>query len=269
MIQIINKRTSTHPNHCEDNYYLYEGELYEGEDVIIGAVLDGCSTGLNSHFASQFIKYSMDKNLNYINLQNNLFDVDILFNPNPVRGFNLLSELILEDICKVKDLLKLDALNFLSTIVYFAFDVKTCKLTVQFCGDGTMIVTDVNGQTFRYSNDEGNTPQYLAYQMPDSNELYEYLDSRIVKVCENVESFAICTDGIDSFVNLKNPHLNREVAVNYLIFGEDFKYQKTGLSKRFNVLTNTFEDLKKSEQLFWWDIKDDLTVIKYTPNEII
>lgn len=251
MIQILNKRASTHPNHCEDSYF-----IHEDDEVIVGAVLDGCSTGIESHFASQFVKYALESGIRHCSKKKFNFTNDE----------QMLDSLVLDchkclDVAKY--LLGLTEMNFLSTMVVFVYSKGESRLTVKFWGDGSIFVTDKNDLTVRFDNDEGNAPQYLAYYTPNKPETYDYFSSRITKTFLDVKSFSICTDGIDSLVNLKNPHVNREVAINHLLYSDKFKTQKLGLSKRFSQLTNRFDDLKLSEELYYWDIKDDLTIIHF------
>lgn len=243
MISILNKRSSTHSNWCEDNYW-----LYDTDEFVIGAVLDGCSTGINSHFASTLVKYSFEKSSKSENLNN---DPDIL-----VDAF--LCELR-SHFKSIRDEIGLTEMNLLSTIVFFHYSKIENKLFVKFIGDGVIYV---NGNEF--VNDENNTPDYLSYHLNESwSHFYKWLDSKRIEIYENVENFAICSDGIHSLVNLKNPHIKKEVAINYLIVNEDWRGQFNGLNKKFNILTNKDDSIKKSEELFWWDIKDDLTVIRY------
>lgn len=244
MIQILNKRSSTHPNWCEDNYWVNETDEY-----IQGAVLDGCSTGINSHFASTLIKYSFERSNNLVHIRrddlNNYFDVII----SRVRN----------DLNDVKTALNLTELNLLSTIVFFFYNKKDKSLWVKFIGDGVIYV-DGN----EIINDENNMPDYLAYHLIESwSMFYSWIESRRTLYFENVENFAICSDGINSLVNLKNPHIKKEVAINFLIIDDQWKGLENGLNKKFNILTNRYEELKRSDELYWWDIKDDLTIIKY------
>lgn len=246
MIQILNKRSSTHPNWCEDNYW-----LLETEDYIYGAVLDGCSTGHNSHFASTFVKYALEKGVGKV--------VDIDECP-----FNTLADhlatYVLDKMKVISTSLDLTDMNLLSTIVFFAYSKEDQELYVKFFGDG---VVYVNGEEFVH--DEANAPQYLAYQMYVDDAAFElYLGSRKEQWFQDVKDFSICSDGIHSFKNLKNGNLDRLVPVDFLVRNTDWVKQKKGLCKKFNILTERKEEYIANEELSWWDIQDDLTIIRYT-----
>ena len=244
MIQILNKRASTHPNWCEDNYWL-KTEGY----TTMGAVLDGCSTGTESHFASTFFKYAIEK-----------ASQCIYFSTCPPReAFEYIAHSVLTDIDAVRKLLSLTDMNFLSTMVLFHFDDIDKRLNVMFFGDGMVFV---NGERFDHA--EGNAPEYLAYQLYNSVEDKQaYFESRKYMTFEDVQTFSICTDGIGSFVNLRDGKIPDEVAVQYLLNNPRFQHLKTGLSKRFTLLTSRDESIAESPELCWWEIRDDLTIIHY------
>lgn len=248
MIQVLNKRASTHPNHCEDNYWVEETDQY-----VVGAVLDGCSTGIESHFASTLIRHILSTSWKTNDTQNYLINHD---------SFEFISMLfgdVLFELNVINDRLKLSELHYLSTIVLFVYDKIGKQLFVKFAGDGS-VFTDQG----YYTHDENNMPDYIAYHI---NEVWsqknKWIKSRHFEFYENVNQFSICTDGIDSFVNLKNPHLDREIAKNFILNSDKFSGLKTGLTKRFNILTNKNESLKESDELWYWDIQDDLTIIHY------
>lgn len=242
MFSILNKRSSTHPNWCEDNYFLVETDKYA-----IGAVLDGCSTGVNSYFASTLIKYAFEKSC----VVPTSFEINYLDYTNDLLGN------VWCTVMQAKDILGVGDLHLLSTIVFFIYNKQRKKLFVKFAGDGTIVVNGVS-----YTNDEKNAPDYLAYHN-NWADFEKWNKTRRTEQFVNVESFAICTDGIDSFVNLKNPHISKQIAVDYLLQNDDFGKLSNQLNKKFNILTNRDEELKKSDDLYWWDIKDDITIIRY------
>lgn len=242
VFSILNKRASTHPNWCEDNYFLIETDEYA-----IGAVLDGCSTGLNSYFASTLMKYAFEKSC----------VVPTLPKPNYLEYTNDLLGNVWFTVIQTKDMLGVSDLHLLSTIVFFIYNKRHEELFVKFAGDGTIVVNGI-----AYTNDEKNAPDYLAYHN-NWADFSKWNKTRRTEQFVNVETFAICTDGIDSFVNLKNPHISKQIAIDYLLQCDDFGKLSNQLNKKFNILTNRDEELKKSDDLYWWDIKDDITIIKY------
>lgn len=247
MTSILNKRASGHPTHCEDSYFLYEDDV-----KIVGAVLDGCSTGINSHFASQFFAYALER----YSVQSVGFDHYLA----PPSKWEIFERVMFNDISdrmwNISATLGLTRMHFLSTIVYFVHLKRERELHVTFFGDG---VVYVNGE--RFTNEENNMPDYFAYHV--SNDLDTYVASRPRRVFSDVSDFSICTDGIDSFVNLRDGHLDRSIPVDFLVRDTRSINLKNGLNKKFNILTNRSEDIKLSDEHWWWDIQDDLTIIRY------
>lgn len=245
MITILNKISSEHELHCEDNYY-----LFEDENIIVGAVLDGCSTGINSHWASQTLQYCFKQyekafGFNeFITLFSNGWDSEVN---------NILCE-VATALNETKKVLDLTDMNLLSTIVFFVYNKKTKTLYVKFIGDGAFFYKK-NNEWYSIENDENNTPLYLGYycQIPKEN-LLSFLTTRVTYILDEIEEFAISSDGIFSFKN--NKSLEEEIQItspeNYLIADESFIKLKHELGKKFIGLRND-----------GWVIKDDLTVIKY------
>lgn len=259
MIQILNKRASTHPNWCEDNYFLYEDERF-----IVGAVLDGCSTGINSHFASTAVKYAFERAMTDNRNLDQLSKINY-----QVSYSDFFSEIIGDvksNLTMIKMVLNLTEMNLLSTIVFFTFNKLNSELYVKFIGDGSVFV---NGT--RFDNDENNMPDYLAYHLENISwsTFYKWSSDKPSILFTDVNSFAICTDGIDSFSNVHDRLKSKTIPVSFLIDDSKFSKLTAGLEKKFNILTNRFEEIKFSDDIFCWEILDDLTIIKYNQDEVI
>lgn len=245
MISILNKISAEHEIHCEDNYY-----LFEDENIIVGAVLDGCSTGINSHWASQTLQYCFklyEKSFGFnefITTFSNGWDNDV----NDILSY------VATTLNKAKQVLGLEDMNLLSTIVFFVYNKNTKTLYVKFVGDGVFFYKKEN-IWYSIENDENNIPLYLGYycNIPEKN-LFNFLETRTTYILDEVEEFAISSDGIFSFKNNKDN--DEEIKItspeNYLIVDESFIKLKHELGKKFIGLRND-----------GWVIKDDLTVIKY------
>lgn len=254
MLSVLNRRADTHPNHCEDNYF-----VFEDDSKVVGAVLDGCSTGNNSHWASQTFAYSLNK----IRLETDNFS---LFDHAPVRWeestLEVVNRLRMDIRCSV-NVLGLTDMELLTTVVLFVYDKVSKTLYVKFFGDGTIIYRDVDG--FKYlTNDEENAPLYLSYFLNISDDEFgRYVSSRRTEILRGVDEFCICSDGIDSFVNLKDGKLDRRIPVRFLCEDSYLGHLSAGLGKKFNILANRNDDIKYSDDHYWWSIQDDLTIIRY------
>lgn len=183
----------TYKNTCEDSVFVKETESF-----IFGICADGCSTGINSAWASQFLCYLV---------QNRPWDVT----SNEYLAY---LRIRLRDI--LADL-HLTEMNLLSTCLLFNYNKKLKILKLRIIGDGYYYVNRVE-----YCIDHNNIPDYLAYHLYDDFLLF--CEKYPELIYENVDSFQICTDGIKSFAvsqfeeAKKNPSilLENPTSENYL-----------------------------------------------------
>lgn len=254
MVSILNKRSPDHLNWCEDNYF-----IYENDKIIVGAVLDGCSTGKDSHWASKTLALVFDS---LKPLWNNF---EIFENPdiNPIYYIDKIIADCSNSLSEISTTLKLPFDNFLSTIVFFVYHKETKQLAVKFFGDGAFFykTDEVDGEYIMVENDEKNMPLYLGYYFKnENNNLTRYIETRNCYILENVVDFSICSDGIFSFKH--HPLLNKNQEdelknpIDFLIKDKFLQNLKAGLSRKFNMLTKQ-----------GYVIEDDLTVMRYI-NEI-
>lgn len=247
MLSILNKRSIDHPNWCEDNYF-----VHQDDKIILGAVLDGCSSGTDSYWASKTISLFFEK---LKKTQNNFEH----FHYTESWDF-CTRELLLDLAFSINQLtkaLQLDENTFLSTIVFFVYHKEKEKLFVKFVGDGSFYYQGVDGEFKQVVNDENNMPLYLAYYagMKEST-LTNFINSRPQFVVDGVKDFSVCTDGIDAFTFKKmegEPEHNPKV---FLLTDPFLTHLKAGLARKFNILTRD-----------GWVIEDDLTIIRYKKQE--
>lgn len=244
MVSIINKRAINHDLHCEDNFF-----IFENGEKIIGAVLDGCSSGKDAWWASKLISNILSKiqqewnDFSAITTDSSLWDAyvnEILFQ----------TSLKIRDIVKVLDV---DWESLLSTIVFFVYDKENEQLYVKFIGDGVFFVKK-DGEWYDIENNENNMPLYLGYYFDKENKsLMNFIQSRRTELVYGVEEFSISSDGIYSFSNIKEKELKQSIPIEFLI-KEDLTFRKLKheLGRKFNMLADS-----------GWIINDDLTIIKY------
>lgn len=184
----------TYKNQCEDSVFVKETESF-----IYGCVCDGCSTGINSAWASQTLCYFIESYGPWI-----ISDQFLCF--------------LKSNLLEIGKIIKLDKMKLLSTLVLFRYDKETKNLKIRVFGDS---VYYINNKEFIV--DQNNTPDYLAYHL-NTDDFLEYLNNNPIKEYENVKSFQICTDGIKSFsvsqfeTPQKNPSilLEKPTSENYL-----------------------------------------------------
>lgn len=228
MISALNK-VKNGKNICEDLYIIEEDETY-----IQGAIMDGCSTGINSGWIVQTVVYILKKLFRRTSNFNILYSLDFLFS----------------ELRTTSALFQLDSSNnLLFTFIPFRYNKQTKVFEIRTFGDCTYFINDV-----QYVVDQGNAPDYLGYYIRgDYKKFAEYTELYPVIEYSNVDRFIICSDGIDKisisqFVTPVNEPLNLllhpPTSTNYL-------------DRMWNKL---------SKDHYYLD--DDLTIISYESDRV-
>lgn len=217
-----------HDLHCEDDYLVYENDKF-----IVAAVFDGCSSGIDSHFASTMHKYKLREiceNLEHItNFHGQNVTNDILF--------TLFNEIHFLDY-KVNQ-------EMLSTIVFVIIEKKYGAYYMCVAGDGCYKrpLNDVregfHGYEFKSVHDvNGNAVWYLS--TVDPIEFGKYYSGYCVTpkgYIENDQEICISSDGLESFVSQYGASKNEDA--KKIFFETDTceeKYQNMPLQRLYNVV---------------------------------
>lgn len=182
---------SFHSNHCED--FTTISELDSGKKLI--AVMDGCTMGDNSVFASILvgkILKNISKKYYYQHFRDAWRDHDL-----KTYLKEILRELVTE-LKQVKNQLGLETSELLTTLVIGIIDENTCDAELVVIGDG-LICAD--GQYTEFEQDD--KPDYLAYHLSKNFESWFNEQEQFLSV-RAFSDLAICTDGIYTFKNFGN-----------------------------------------------------------------
>ena len=176
-----------HVNHNEDFLVLEDC----GQHTTMMAVMDGCSSGSDSHFAATL----MGKVLRKIAKQEAYRE----YAKQESKGINQLLEDIalqlFEELSNLHRQLDLRSDELLATLMLAVVNTSTSKGEVLVVGDGLL---HVNGENFEYEND--NKPDYLGYHLNMDKHLW-YATKTSKKSIQKIEDMTIATDGIHTFKN--------------------------------------------------------------------
>ena len=194
------KRGFFHENYCED--YLFSTAL--NENVLISAVMDGCSMGKESYFASTLIGKllkKISKEIGYLLYLKHL--------PNDV---NSLSKHILKSLFnqlkKIQSQLFLDKYELLSTLVFKVIDIEKRIAKVIVIGDGVVVIKGIIHDFY-----QNNQRDYLGYHLEkDFEEWFQSIEQQLF--LENIYDISIATDGIYTFKPF-NHFSNSNYSENY------------------------------------------------------
>jgi hypothetical protein len=207
---------------CEDALF-----YKKTPQTIRGGVFDGCSSGLDSVWASNTLKH--------------LFESYDFF-------YYLSDQSIIEAIRKfktIKDILKLEIPHLEATAILFEYFVEEKVLYIRAFGDCFYFVNGV-----KYEIDEDNEPDYMGHYVDcDFEDLKEYMKAHPVTRYDNVENFSVCSDGIAKIGISPLIAKDKEMKKDSNILFENVE-SENHLDRRWNML-------KKDG----WIVKDDLSII--------
>lgn len=180
------KRGLNHANYCED-FILHEilGEKYE-----LFGVFDGCSSGIDSHFASAFVAKIVRSEFHKLDIETDLAQEKFM---------KVLLFSVIKTIKEQKQNLNLNRDELLTTILLFLYDKSDDSGTILVIGDGFV---SINGE--HTDIDQDNVPDYLAYYLEkienkDDFKMWYMFHAREFYV-DKLLDVSISTDGATSFV---------------------------------------------------------------------
>lgn len=230
-----------HTNQNEDAYTIVD----LGQEKMMIAVMDGCSMGKESHFASTLIVKllrKIGKELSFRNFAERK-------QKETSEYLREILEKLFDDLKHLKSILHLEKDELLSTLILGVIDKSTLDVEIITVGDG--LICD-NGELIEY--EQNDKPDYLGYHLDGEFNPWFQNQSQVVSL-KNVKDLSISTDGIFTFKNFDGkpyPEISEEELVKYLLIDEEGAEQENMLKKKILAIENKY-GLKPS---------DDLTIIR-------
>ena len=229
-----------HTNYFED--FLVTEPV--GTDKRLIAVLDGCTMGTESAFASMLF----GKILRAIAKQ--------FYYQEFLEGISDDLDHILKDVLRqlfkeakaIKNQLSLDTNELLSTIILGIVDEAQAKATFLAVGDGLIYY---DGQTVEY--EQNNKPDYLGYHLGKDFESWFSEQKQRLSV-SGFKDLSICTDGILTFQNLTNKkdQLSEKQIIDFMLKDQEFSENDNFLERKVRYL-----DQEKQHV-----VTDDLAIVR-------
>lgn len=221
---------SFHTNYCEDFFVV---EKISATKKII-AVLDGCSQGTESVFASILFGKILRK------IAKQAYYKDFIERQElPLKELlkGVLKELFSE-IQHIKRTLDITTLELLSTLIIGVIDEVNLSTEIMVIGDGLVVV---DGESFDF--EQGDKPDYFAYHLEENFE--DWYRNHKQFITTNFKDLSIATDGIFAFKNLKNPRkqLNSEAIVSFLLKDNEGEKKDYFLDKKIKILQQELDHL--------------------------
>lgn len=179
-----------HTNNCED--FLVDEQIATNEKLI--AVLDGCTMGTESVFAS-ILYGKILRNIAKKEFYKEFVTNEVLDLKSKLK--EVIRQLIIET-KSIKSQLGLDTDELLSTLIIGIINIKESSAELLAVGDG-LICKD--GEITEYEQDD--KPDYLGYHLADDFD--KWYDSQNQKLSvSKFKDLSISTDGIYTFKNLED-----------------------------------------------------------------
>lgn len=234
------QRGKVHSNYNEDALFFKTLD----DTWFVGAVMDGCSSGKDSYFASGLYAKSIQKSaltiphLEKMNSAIKLADMD-----EKMISRIFLNQLF-DDVKKALRNLLLEKSELLSTLILLIYNIKSKKAMISVSGDGFYSINGIISKI-----DQNNMPDFMGYHLDKSFD--EWFANHVQSLSfENVNEAAIATDGIDKLFDEKKKKSTKINTVNILLNNPE---------EDSDDLETTYNKLISEHHLFPYD---DLAIIK-------
>lgn len=230
-----------HVNHCED--YLFSGEL--DNDKILCAVMDGCTTAIDSHFISTMVgkilrKISVEQGYKKM-YETGSEPLDLDVHLKSILN-NLFSELKIS-----RNQLMLETKEMLTTLVILLLDKKTDQGIILAIGDGFV---NINGKITEF--DQENKPDYLGFHLTEDFDLWYDKQTQKIKF-DAIQDISIATDGIGMFSPVAKSLSDEKIdPINYLLVDTEHDEHADMLNLK----------IKRLEKSFGLKPTDDVAIIR-------
>ena len=230
-----------HTNYCED--FLINVPIGTHQQLI--AVLDGCTMGTESVFASILFGKILRKVA-----KKQFYNEFISKECNSDLAIKLKDtlKLLISEVRSLKSQLDLATHELLSTLIIGIIETEEAKAELLTIGDGLICI---DGQLTEY--EQNDRPDYLGYHISENFESWYESQQQKISISK-FNDLSICTDGIFTFKDLDNKNHQRtekEIIQHLLI---DTEWQEFD-----NFLDRKVRALKKN-----WNhsVTDDLAIIR-------
>lgn len=229
-----------HSNHCEDDLLIKK----INSEKIVCAVMDGCSTALDSHFASTLFGKILRKIIIEAGYKT-LYEKDSQYSLE--KELKEIIKGLFKELKFVKNHLMLDEKELLTTLIILVYDIKSDEGLVLAIGDGVICINGIITEFER-----NNKPDYLAYHLhEDFEDWYSGLSQKIF--FDHLNDISIATDGISSFSKIKKTNSYEAInVIDYLMIDNQNNDTEDMLNRK----------LKQLEHHYGVRPTDDLAIIR-------
>lgn len=229
-----------HTNHCED-FLVHE---LAGSDQRMVAVLDGCTMGTESVFASVLFGKILR------NISKKCYYQDFINKSSETMESRLKEMLrqLFKEVKSIKNQLGLDTSELLSTLILGLIDEKQGNAEFLTIGDGLI---HIDNRPIEYEQED--RPDYLGYHLGENFDIWYDQQDQKLSIPE-FKDLSICTDGIFSFKNLqdKNKQMSEQRVISFFLEDLEFAENDNFLERKVRYLDSEMNHV----------VTDDLAIIR-------
>jgi len=229
-----------HLIYCED--FLIHFPL--GDHFYLACVMDGCSSGKDSHFASALMGKLINKVGRQISSNQDLVTAEINYTADEM--LKLVLDKFFYEFKKSVRVLSLSVAEVLSTLILMIYDTDLKNGIIFTAGDGLLSIDGVIN-----SIDQDNTPDYIAYHLHEDFEEWFKSQKNIFRF-DKPNDISISSDGIETFMNVPKENSGDILPVEYLLKDAQFQNNQLMLKRKLNIL----------ETKYGYKPADDISIIR-------
>jgi len=230
-----------HLNHCED--YLVTDHI--GSEKLLCAVMDGCTMGSDSYFASTLVGKLLRK-IAKAKGYKELFGAEPE-QPDPEAYLKSILKDLFQELLIIKSQMLLEQNELLTTLLILLFDKKSGHGIILAVGDG---VVAVNGVVTEF--DQDNKPDYLGFHLHEDFDTWYAKQTQKIYI-NSARDVSLATDGIGLFTKVAAPKADDVLdPISYLL-------QNTENEDNDDMLELK---LKRLEHVYGLKPSDDLAIVR-------
>lgn len=206
----------------------------------MGSVMDGCSGGISSYFAATLFGKILNKVYSTMAYPQVAGFATDSASTNQILEY--CCKMFFDELIQTKNQLFLERNELLSTLIIAVYNSETLTLSVACAGDGAYAV---NGLVTLI--EQQNKPNYLAYHLEKGFKTW-YTQETLVHHMQGVSSFAIATDGVESFASesLTEDDTNFD-AVSYLLTDVSLSNNPAMLHKKCLIMEGEYRLIPRDD----------------------
>ena len=224
-ISTLLQRGIHHKNFNED--FIYTASI--SKDIMVCAVMDGCSSAKDSHFTSSLFAKSLHKSGRMLPQMKEIIEDFDLKTMELEAIADFFMKQLFEDLKRAKKLFFLEREELLSTIVLLVIDRKKKTACIKMSGDGIFAVNDEITEV-----DQNNIPNFLGYHLNSSFEEVKDVEIQTWNF-DTVTDISISTDGIDKLKPSSKTRKDNDNPRTHFLSGNSKSFDDSFLQKQYDI----------------------------------